>query len=65
MEKYFELQYMLTIIGLIILGAVALFVIVFFLKNAIIYFYKSHSKKYEYDPEFDEYVRKKNQHDKH
>ena len=62
MEKYFELQYNLSIIGLVILGIVVTFFIIFFAKEAIIYLYKRHSKKYEFDLERGDYVRKKDKH---
>ena len=58
MERYFELQYTLAIISMIILGIVVGAIILIFIIKGIILFYKSHSKKYEYNPLIDEYVRK-------
>ena len=64
MERYFELQYNIAIIALIILGVVVASIILFFIVKGIILFYKSHSRRYEYNCLLDEYVRKEDPHEK-
>lgn len=49
MDKYFELQYWLTIIGLIITGVFVLICIIKGLIDLIIYEYRRNSKKWQYN----------------
>lgn len=64
MEKYFELQYNMHIFGLIVLGVTIGFFVIFFGIIGIKDYYKSHSKKYHYDLERGEYVRKEDKNDR-
>lgn len=48
-EKYFELEYYITIIGLILIGLIIVIGIVIYLTDCLIYNYRRKSKKWEYD----------------
>lgn len=63
MEKFFELQYNLQIIALIGLGVAIVLLGIIYGIHGLVYFYKSHSKRYEYSR--GKYVKKeKDRHDR-
>ena len=49
MNKYFELQYWLTIVGLCLTGLFILIGLIRFLIFCINYYYRKRSKKWEYN----------------
>ena len=58
MNKYFELQYWIEIIGLIAIGLFIVGCIIYFLVDVIVDFYKSKSKKWTYNCILDRWERK-------
>lgn len=58
MDKYFELQYWLSIIGIIATGLFIVGVIIYFLVDVIVNSYRSKSKKWTYNYIYNRWERK-------
>ena len=58
LEKWAEMQVIGFYIGLIALALILIAIVIYFIVKGIKHLYKSHSKKYEWNCEINDYVKK-------